>query len=56
MRQWLLPPVYERMRAGHGDFLAELRPAVIMFVRFGGIDYDDDSDAPKLLDDFMSGA
>jgi len=56
VRQWLLPPVYERMRAGRGDFLAELRPAVIMFVRFGGIDYDDDPDAPKLLDDFMSRA
>ncbi len=56
VRQWLLPPVYERMRAGHGDFLAELRPAVVMFVRFGGIDYDENPDAPKLLDDFMSRA
>jgi class 3 adenylate cyclase/tetratricopeptide (TPR) repeat protein len=53
VRQWLLPPVYERMRTGRGEFLAELRPALPMFVRFGGIDYDDDPDAPKVLDDFV---
>ena len=52
VRQWLLPAVYLRMRAGRGEFLAELRPAVPMFVRFGGIDYDTD-EAPALLDEFI---
>ena len=33
-------PVYERLQAGLGEFLAELRPAVALFLRFGGIDYD----------------
>ena len=40
VRQWLLPAVYERLRTGRGEFLAELRPAYPLFVRFGGIDYD----------------
>ena len=52
-REWLLPAVYERLRAGRGEFLAELRPASPLFVRFGGIDYDDDDDAIAKLDDFV---
>src|SRR6266446_4382794 len=39
---WLLPAVYERLRTGRGEFLAELRPAFPLFLRFGGIDYDAD--------------
>ncbi|HTX62629.1 MAG TPA: adenylate/guanylate cyclase domain-containing protein, partial [Acidimicrobiales bacterium] len=53
VRQWLLPAVYERMRTGRGEFLSELRPAVPMFVRFGGIDYDADEHAPEKLDEFV---
>ena len=52
-RQWLLPALYERLSTGGGEFLAELRPAYPMFVRFGGIDYDDDADAIAKLDDFV---
>ncbi len=51
--EWLLPAVYERMRAGRGEFLAELRAAYPVFVRFTGIDYDDDDDAIVKLDDFI---
>ncbi|MCP4422186.1 MAG: AAA family ATPase, partial [Chloroflexi bacterium] len=50
---WLLPPVYERLRRGLGGFLAELRPAYALFLRFGGIEYDDDPDAPQKLDTFL---
>ena len=53
VRQWLIPAVYERMRTGRGEFLSELRPAVPMFIRFGGIDYDEDEDAPERLDEFI---
>ena len=53
MRPWLLPAVYERLRAGRGEFLAELRPAIPVFVRFGGIDYDADDEAADKLDDFV---
>ncbi len=52
-RAWLLPPVYQRLHSGQGEFLAELRPAVALFTRFGGIDYDRDDDAPGKLDHFI---
>ena len=44
------------MRTGRGEFLAELRPAIPVFVRFGGIDYDNDDDAIEKLDDFVRAA
>jgi class 3 adenylate cyclase/tetratricopeptide (TPR) repeat protein len=56
VRQWLLPPVFERMRAGQGEFLAELRPAVPLFLSFDGITYDDDEQAPQKLDTFVQEA
>ncbi len=52
-RPWLLPPVYDHLRQGTADFLAELRPAVPMFVRFSGIDYDGDAAAGDKLDGFV---
>jgi predicted ATPase/class 3 adenylate cyclase len=51
-RAWLLPPIYERLRAGLGEFLTELRPAVALFLRFSGIDYDAD-DAGERLDSYI---
>ena len=53
LRPWLLPQVYERLEAGQGEFLAELRPAVALFLRFGGIDYDHDPDARSKLNEFI---
>ncbi len=53
VRPWLLPEVYERIRTGRGEFLAELRPAYPVFLRFGGIDYDDDPGAIAKLDVFV---
>ena len=53
VREWLLPAVYERLRTGRGEFLAELRPAYPVFLRFGGIDYDDDDRAISKLDQFV---
>ncbi len=55
-RPWLLPPVYERLSTGRGEFLAELRPAYPMFVSFGGIDYDADESAHEKLDEFVRAA
>ena len=55
LRPWLLAPVYERLRAGQGEFLAELRPAVALFLRFEGIDYDSDQSAGNKLDEFVRG-
>jgi class 3 adenylate cyclase len=53
VRLWLLPPVYERLSAGLGRFLAELRPAVALFVQFMGIDYEADDYAGEKLDAFI---
>ncbi|NJN16321.1 MAG: tetratricopeptide repeat protein [Oscillochloris sp.] len=52
-RQWLIPPVYERLNAGLGDFLTELRPATALFLRFGGIDFDHDPLAEEKLNSFI---
>ncbi|MCB0141446.1 MAG: AAA family ATPase, partial [Caldilineaceae bacterium] len=53
VRVWLLPEVYERLRRGLGNFLAELRPTVALFVRFTGIDYDNDDAAGHKLDAYI---
>ncbi|MCW5851389.1 MAG: tetratricopeptide repeat protein [Anaerolineae bacterium] len=53
LRPWLLPPVYARLQAGLGDFLADLRTTVAMFVRFGDLDYDTDDAAGDKLDAFV---
>jgi class 3 adenylate cyclase/tetratricopeptide (TPR) repeat protein len=52
LRAWLLPPVYARLSEGKGEFLAELRPAVALFLRFSGIDFDGDPGAGDKLDAF----
>ena len=52
-RPWLLPPVYERLRQGPNEFLAELRPTIALFLKFSGIDYDNDQEAAAQLDRFV---
>jgi class 3 adenylate cyclase/tetratricopeptide (TPR) repeat protein len=52
-RPWLLAALYERLRAGRAEFLAELRPAFPLFVRFGGFDFDADDEAVRKFDDFI---
>jgi class 3 adenylate cyclase/tetratricopeptide (TPR) repeat protein len=52
-RQWLLPTVYERLAGGDGAFFAELRSVFPMFIRFTGIDFDDDPEAAVKLDVFV---
>jgi class 3 adenylate cyclase/predicted ATPase len=53
LREWLLPPVYDRLTAQEGEFLTEMRPAVALFIRFGGIDYDGDDAAGAKLDAYV---
>ncbi len=52
-REWLLPPVAERVLRGEGDYLAQLRSCVALFLRFGGIDYDQDKEAGAKLDAYI---
>ncbi len=53
VRPWLLAPVYERLNSGQGEFLAEFRPVVPLFLRFDGIDYDHDPQAGAKLDAYI---
>ncbi len=52
-RAWLIPEVYARLRAGLGEFLTELRPAVALFLKFEGIEYDADEAAGDKLNAFV---
>jgi class 3 adenylate cyclase/tetratricopeptide (TPR) repeat protein len=52
LRPWLLPAVYAREQAGQGALLPELRPAVALFLRFEGIDYERE-EAGAQLDAFI---
>jgi adenylate cyclase len=56
VRPWLLPAVYERLRTGRGEFLTEIRPAIPIFVRFSGIEYDEDDESARKLDELVRGA
>jgi len=53
VKAWLLPRVHERLQRGQGGFLAELRPAVALFSRFSGIDYESDAAAPEQLNVYI---
>jgi len=53
IKPWLLAPIYEKLQSRRGEFLTELRPAVIFFLRFEGIDYENDADAAPRLDAFI---
>ncbi|HSH02145.1 MAG TPA: tetratricopeptide repeat protein [Anaerolineae bacterium] len=50
---WALQPVFERLQSG-SDFLGELRPVTALFLRFGGIDYDQDENAGEKLDGYLT--
>ncbi|MCG8457093.1 MAG: adenylate/guanylate cyclase domain-containing protein, partial [Holophagales bacterium] len=52
-RRWLLPAVAERLRSGQGQFLAELRPVLALFLAFDGFDFDGDADVGKKLDSWI---
>lgn len=53
VRQWVLPAVYQRLRTGSGEFLAELRPAVALFLRFEGLDFEHDAAVADKLDAYV---
>lgn len=56
LHPWLLPAVQKRLHSGQGEFLAELRPVVVAFVRFEGINYDHDPQAGAKLNDYVCAA
>lgn len=50
---WIQRDVYVRLKNGQGEFLAELRPAVALFFRFGGFQFDTQENAPERLDHYI---
>ncbi|BET65809.1 adenylate/guanylate cyclase domain-containing protein [Opitutales bacterium ASA1] len=53
MRAWMLDDVHARIASGQNVFLTELRPTAAMFVRFSGIAFEEDPDAPQKLDAYF---
>jgi class 3 adenylate cyclase len=53
LQPWVLPTVVALVQAGLAAFLTELRPAIALFLRFDGIDYDGDPAASAQLDAFI---
>ena len=52
-REWIPAVLAERLVLGKGQFFAELRPAVAVFVRFQGIDFESDPAAGDKLDRYL---
>ncbi len=52
-RDWLIPPVHQRLESGQGELVTEMRRAVTLFAQFGGIDYDLDNEAEDKLDRYI---
>ncbi|HSH05381.1 MAG TPA: tetratricopeptide repeat protein [Anaerolineae bacterium] len=52
LEPWILEPVSARLRAGQ-EFLAELRPVVVLFLKFSGLDYDGDEGAGDKLSRYI---
>lgn len=48
IRPWLLPAVWMHLQQNGEQYLAELRPAAALFVRFSGIDFEHDNAATHL--------
>jgi adenylate cyclase len=53
LRPWLVPEVARWILSGQNVFLTELRPAVALFTRFSGIDFENDPAAPGKLDHYV---
>ncbi len=54
VRPWLLAPVFDRLRGGYGEYLAELRPTTALFVRFADVDFDADASSVARVDAFTT--
>ncbi len=52
-RPWLLPPVYQRLHSGQGEFLTELRYTLSLFMQFADLDYDNDAQVGAKLNTFI---
>ena len=54
VRPWVLPAIYTRVQNDQGRFLAELRPATALFLKFSGLDFEADTGAAEKLNAFIT--
>lgn len=52
-KPWVLPAIAARLQGQQERFLAELRPAAALFLKFTGLDFDHDEGAPQKLDRYI---
>ncbi|HSR20097.1 MAG TPA: cache domain-containing protein [Anaerolineales bacterium] len=50
---WMLPAVFDKVRAAKSDMLSELRQAAALFLKFGGLQYDTDAKSGQRLDRYI---
>ncbi len=50
---WVLPAIAARLQGQQERFLAELRPAAALFLKFTGLDFDHDEQSPEKLDRYI---
>jgi class 3 adenylate cyclase/tetratricopeptide (TPR) repeat protein len=53
LKPWILPTIYGHLQSGTTHFLAELRSSVALFLKFSGLEYDQDENAGEKLDRFV---
>jgi class 3 adenylate cyclase/tetratricopeptide (TPR) repeat protein len=53
IRSWLLPAVWANLQEGGEQYLAELRPAAALFLRFSGLAFEADEQAARHLDAYI---
>ena len=54
LEAFVLPAVHDRIASGQGEYLAELRPVVAIFLEFEGLTYDEDDSVGNRLDAFAT--
>ncbi len=52
-KPWLHPFIFEHINSGHEMFMAQLRPSIALFMSFEGIDFEQDPEAGKKLNEFF---
>ncbi len=52
-KPWVLPAIAARLQGQQERFLAELRPAAALFLKFTGLDFDHDEQSPQKLDRYI---
>ena len=53
LKPWVLPPVFDRITAGHQDFIIEIRLSVVCFLKFSFKDQNQENYSLSILEAFI---